>query len=145
MTRYEQTMALLRYVESQAGDWYDALDTRPVRADVAADDLRRTLGGAIPDRGDDPEAVIQLLANAATRGTVASAGPRFFGFVIGGSLPAAVAGDWLVSTWDQNSAVYAMSPLVSVVEQITGSWLKDLAGIPDTMSVGFVTGCQMAS
>ena len=145
MTRYEQTLALFKTVESHAGDWFSELATRPVRAGTTADDLRRTLGGPIPDGGDDPEAVIRLLTAAAKTGTVASAGPRFFGFVIGGSLPAAVAGDWLVSTWDQNAAVYVMSPLVSVVEQITGSWLRDLARLPPTMSVGFVTGCQMAS
>jgi glutamate/tyrosine decarboxylase-like PLP-dependent enzyme len=145
MTRYEQTMALLRDVEDYSRKWFEELDTRPVRADVAGDELRRTLGGTIPDRGDDPADVIRLLAGAATKGTIATAGPRFFGFVIGGSLPAAVAGDWLASTWDQNSAVYVMSPLVSVVEQVTGAWLRDLARLPATMSVGFVTGCQMAS
>jgi glutamate/tyrosine decarboxylase-like PLP-dependent enzyme len=145
MTRYEQTTALLKEVESHASDWFTSLDNRPVCAAATADELRRTLGGPLPDRGVEPKAVIRLLANAGTTGTIASAGPRYFGFVIGGSLPAAVAGDWLVSTWDQNAAVYAMSPIVAVIEQITGSWLRDLAGLPSTMSVGFVTGCQMAS
>jgi glutamate/tyrosine decarboxylase-like PLP-dependent enzyme len=79
------------------------------------------------------------------RGTVASAGPRYFGFVVGGNLPAALAADWLVSAWDQNGGIYALSPLVSVVEQITGCWLLELAGLPATMSFGFVTGCQMAN
>jgi glutamate/tyrosine decarboxylase-like PLP-dependent enzyme len=65
--------------------------------------------------------------------------------VVGGSLPAALAADWLVSVWDQNSGLYAMSPLVSVIEQVTGSWLRELAGLPPTMSFGFVTGCQMAN
>jgi glutamate/tyrosine decarboxylase-like PLP-dependent enzyme len=64
---------------------------------------------------------------------------------VGGRLPAALATDWLVSTWDQNAGLYALSPLVSVIEQITGSWLLELAGLPSTMSFGFVTGCQMAN
>jgi glutamate/tyrosine decarboxylase-like PLP-dependent enzyme len=76
---------------------------------------------------------------------VALPGPRYFGFVVGGSLPAAVAADWLVSAWDQNTAVYALSPLGSVIEQITGSWLRELAGLPSAMSFGFTTGCQMAN
>jgi glutamate/tyrosine decarboxylase-like PLP-dependent enzyme len=79
------------------------------------------------------------------RGTVATAGPRYFGFVVGGSVPAAVAADWLVSSWDQNCGIYVLSPLVSVIEQITGSWLRELAGLPPAMSFGFVTGCQMAN
>jgi glutamate/tyrosine decarboxylase-like PLP-dependent enzyme len=65
--------------------------------------------------------------------------------VIGGNLPAALAADWLVSAWDQNAGVYALSPMVSVIEEITAGWLKSLAGLPSQMSVGFVTGCQMAS
>jgi len=145
MTRYDQTTALLKEVEIHAREWFSALDARPVRAAVTGDELRKTLGGPLPERGAEPDAVIRLLADAGTKGTIASAGPRYFGFVIGGSVPAAVAGDWLVSAWDQNAAVYAMSPIVAVIEQITGSWLRDLAGLPPTMSVGFVTGCQMAS
>ena len=145
MTRYEHTISLLHDVERHARNWFSALDTRPVHAAATADELRQTLGGPIPDRGADPAAVVRLRADAGTRGTIAAAGPRYFGFVIGGSLPAAVAGDWLVSMWDQNSAVFAMSPVVSVIEQTTASWLRDLAGLPPTMSVGFVTGCQMAS
>ena len=145
MTRYEQTTALLKEVERHASDWFSSLGDRPVCAAATGDELRRTLGGPLPDLGVDPVAVIRELADAGARGTIASAGPRYFGFVIGGSLPAAVAGDWLVSTWDQNAAVYVMSPIVAVIEQITGSWLRDLAGLPPTMSVGFVTGCQMAS
>jgi glutamate/tyrosine decarboxylase-like PLP-dependent enzyme len=103
------------------------------------------LGGSLPHHGSAPDSVIELLANAGMRGTVASVGQRYFGFVVGGSLPVAVAADWLVSAWDQNAGIYALSPLASVVEQITGSWLRELAGLPSTMSFGFTTGCQMAN
>jgi glutamate/tyrosine decarboxylase-like PLP-dependent enzyme len=103
------------------------------------------LGGSLPPSGSEPDSVLELIAAAGLRGTIASAGPRYFGFVVGGCLPAAVAADWLVSAWDQNSGIYALSPLVSVVEQLTGSWLCELAGLPPTMSFGFATGCQMAN
>jgi glutamate/tyrosine decarboxylase-like PLP-dependent enzyme len=142
---YEQTMALLKDVERHAHEWFSSLPSRPVCADVDGDALRRTLGGPMPVDGVDPESVIRLLIASASKGTIASAGPRYFGFVIGGSLPAALAADWLVSSWDQNAAVYVMSPFTAVIEQITGSWLRDLAGLPASMSFGFVTGCQMAS
>ena len=92
-----------------------------------------------------PDAVIEALASAGVTGTVASTGPRYFGFVVGGSLPAALAADWLVSTWDQNAGIFVLSPLASTIEQIAGSWLRDLAGLPATMSFGFVTGGQMAN
>jgi glutamate/tyrosine decarboxylase-like PLP-dependent enzyme len=103
------------------------------------------LGGSLPQHGSAPDSVVELLANAGMRGTVASVGQRYFGFVVGGSLPVAVAADWLVSAWDQNAGIFALSPLTSVVEQITGSWLRELAGLPSTMSFGFTTGCQMAN
>jgi glutamate/tyrosine decarboxylase-like PLP-dependent enzyme len=76
---------------------------------------------------------------------VATQGPRYFGFVVGGSVPAATAADWLVSAWDQNAGVYVLSPLAAVVEQIVAGWIKELVGLPQTWSAGFVTGCQMAN
>ena len=137
--------SLLAGVPKHAAAWFAALGTRPVRATASAGELRKLLGGPLPQEGMAPQATTDLLAGAGMRGTVASVGPRYFGFVIGGSVPAAVAADWLVSMWDQNSAVYVHSPLVSVIEQITGSWLRELAGLPSAMSFGFVTGCHMAT
>jgi glutamate/tyrosine decarboxylase-like PLP-dependent enzyme len=142
---HETTPDLLSAVERHAADWFFALASRKVPATLTADELREQLGGPLPIEGTDPQALTNILATAGMQGTVATAGPRYFGFVIGGSLPAALAADWLVSAWDQNSAVYVMSPLVSVIEQITGAWLLDLAGLPPSMSFGFVTGCQMAN
>ena len=95
--------------------------------------------------GADPIQVIDLLADTGREGTVASQGPRYFGFVTGGSVPAAIAADWLVSAWDQNAQMFVMSPIAAVVEQIVADWLKELFGLPATWSVGFVTGAQMAS
>ena len=143
--KHQDISSLLESVQHHASDWFATLDNRPVRAAASADELRQVLGGPLPREGIAPGVVAGILADAGMRGAVASAGPRFFGFVIGGSLPVALAADWLVSAWDQNGVVYASSPLVSVIEQITGSWLCELAGLPATMSYGFVTGCQMAN
>jgi glutamate/tyrosine decarboxylase-like PLP-dependent enzyme len=171
--RYREMPTLLEKTQRHAAAWFSALAERAVGAAVSADQLREMLCGPLPrhgtnptdktppsptksgqantggyklpQKGTDPEAVVELLANAAMRGAVATAGPRYFGFVVGGSVPAAVAADWLVSSWDQNCGIHVLSPLVSVIEQITGTWLRELAGLPPKMSFGFVTGCQMAN
>jgi glutamate/tyrosine decarboxylase-like PLP-dependent enzyme len=137
--------ALLDVVLGHARSWFETLPTRPVRASASSNQLRESLGGPLPEKATPPAAIIGALANAGATGTVASAGPRYFGFVVGGSLPASLAADWLVSTWDQNAGIFALSPLASTIEQITGSWLCDLAGLPSNMSFGFVTGGHMAN
>ena len=137
--------SLLASVQRHASEWFAALGTRPVRATASAWELREMLGGPLPQAGSASSAVTEILAAAGRAGTIATGGPRYFGFVIGGSVPASLAADWLVSVWDQNPGVYVMSPLVSVIEQITGGWLRELAGLPAKMSFGFVTGCHMAS
>lgn len=136
---------LLEKVQRHVAAWFASLDTRPVCATISADELRNALNSPLPAEGTPPEVVSDSLAQLGAAGTIASAGPRYFGFVVGGSLPAALAADWLVSAWDQNAGIYVLSPLVSVIEQVTGSWLRELAALPSTMSFGFVTGCQMAN
>src|SRR5262245_56622821 len=128
--------ALLIRAARHAEDYLAGIADRSVGATLDGAALRRLLGGPLSD-GADPMVWIDRLAEAARGGTVATQGPRFFGFVVGGSLPAVTAAHWLVSAWDQNSAIYALSPLVSVVEDITAGWLRELAGLPATMSVGF--------
>ncbi|HVT99636.1 MAG TPA: aminotransferase class V-fold PLP-dependent enzyme [Acidobacteriaceae bacterium] len=142
---YEHIPDLLDHLPRHARSWFQNLATRPVRATATSDQLRETLGGPLPEEATAPATVIDALANAGATGTVASAGPRYFGFVVGGSLPAALAADWLVSTWDQNAGIFALSPLASTIEQITGSWLREIAGLSSTMSFGFVTGGHMAN
>lgn len=142
---YRDIPAILERTHRRASTWFASLAERPVRGMISPEELREMFGGPPPERGIQPDAVIEALANAGMRGTVATAGPRYFGFVVGGSVPAAIAADWLVSCWDQNSGVYALSPLISVIEHVTGSWLRELARLPKTMSFGFVTGCQMAN
>ncbi|HEV2421906.1 MAG TPA: aminotransferase class V-fold PLP-dependent enzyme [Candidatus Acidoferrales bacterium] len=141
----EDMPSLLAAVQQHASSWFAALEKRPVRATMSGDELRQILGGPLAEQGIAAEKIAEILANAGNSGTLALAGPRYFGFVIGGALPAAVAADWLVSAWDQNSGLYVMSPLVAVIEQITGAWLREIVGLPTTMSFGFVTGCQMAN
>src|SRR5579862_9415187 len=137
--------SLLGDVQQHAAAWFGSLDSRSVRATASGDELRRALGGPLPNTATAPEIVTEALAAAGMTGTTACAGPRFFGFVIGGSLPAALAADWLVSSWDQNAGIFVVSPLAAVIEQITGAWLLELAGLPPTMSFGFVTGGHMAN
>ena len=135
----------LRAAVEHAEAFLATLDERPVaaRADAAA--VRSSLGGPLPERGEDPAAVIDALADRSEPGLVATAGPRHFGFVIGGALPAAFAADWLVSAWDQNAAFHALSPAAAAIEEITSAWTLELLGLPDTASVGFVTGGQGAN
>ena len=93
----------------------------------------------------DPVAVLEELAADAAPGLVASAGPRYFGFVVGGSLPVALGADWLVSAWDQMACLHSSSPAAAVTEEVAAGWALDLLGLPATASVGFTTGAQMAN
>jgi glutamate/tyrosine decarboxylase-like PLP-dependent enzyme len=111
-------------------------------ADLAT--LRTRLAVPLGEAGLDATAVIHELVKAVEGGIIDCAGPRFFGWVIGGSLPAALAADWLTSVWDQNAGMYATSPAAAVVEEVVGVWLKDLLHLPATASFALVTGCQMA-
>src|SRR4051794_21887067 len=114
---------------------------RPAGPTGTAEALRVPL----PDDGVDPVTVVEELAAAADDGLVASAGPRYFGFVTGGALPAALAADWLASTWDQNSFSAVSSPAASVVEEVACEWLLDVLRLPADCSVGLTTGAQMAN
>jgi glutamate/tyrosine decarboxylase-like PLP-dependent enzyme len=115
-----------------------------VGASAGLPELRSRLARPLSDDGDDPRTVIRDLARDVEPGLVASAGPRYFGFVIGGALPVAVAADWLTSAWDQNGGGYVASPALSVAEEVAADWVCDLLGLPADCGVGFVTGCQMA-
>ena len=114
---------------------------------------QRRVGGSDPvglwreltDDGVDPVTVLEELAAGADPGLVASAGPRYYGFVVGGSLPVAVGADWLVSAWDQTCGMYSSSPAVAVAEEVAAGWVLDLLGLPPGSSAGFATGAQMAN
>lgn len=135
--------ALMRAVE-HSFTWLDGLQTRPVAATASLDDLRARLGRPLGDHGVAAAQVIDELVADVDGGVLGCQGGRFFGWVIGGALPAAMAADWLTSAWDQNAGIYACGPAASVVEEVAAGWLKDLFGLPEQASVGFVTGAQMA-
>jgi glutamate/tyrosine decarboxylase-like PLP-dependent enzyme len=136
---------LLRQTIDAAAAFLRSITERPVGLPIPAERLRATLGGPLRDEGLAPERVIHDLVHAADSGLVASAGPRYFGFVIGGSHPVAVAADWLTSAWDQNAGPYVSSPAAAVVEEVTASWLLDILDLPSNSGVGFVTGATMAN
>jgi glutamate/tyrosine decarboxylase-like PLP-dependent enzyme len=135
---------LLQRTAEIASDFLDSLDERPVRPEATVDEMRAALGGPLPEGPSDALEVIEKLARDVDPGLMATMSGRFFGFVIGGAIPAAVAADWLTSTWDQNSGLTLPMPAAGVVEEVAGAWLKDLLGLPEGASFGFVTGGQMA-
>jgi glutamate/tyrosine decarboxylase-like PLP-dependent enzyme len=125
--------------------YLDAVASRHVGGTVTRASLRDALGGPLPKTAADPIAVLTDLASRADAGIVASAGPRYFGFVTGGAVPVTVAADWIGSAWDQNACLYVMSPAASVIEDVVSGWILELLDLPSSSSVGFVTGCHMAN
>src|SRR4051794_29104069 len=130
--------AVLDVATSHAHEYFDGLRARRVDPGARIDELRAALGRPLTDEGMDPLSVIDDLVCDVEPGLVASGGPRYFGFVVGGALPVAVAADWLVSSWDQNAVGYALSPALSVAEEAAGGWVRDILGLPSTCSIGFV-------
>lgn len=136
---------LLERAHRHASEYLQRLPERRVVQSATRDELVRALRAPLSVAGEQPEAILDLLAAQAHIGTTACASPRYFGFVIGGSLPVALAADWMLSSWDQNAGIYVISPLVSVLEDVATEWLLDLFDLPRDSGVGFVTGCQMAN
>jgi glutamate/tyrosine decarboxylase-like PLP-dependent enzyme len=130
----------LETAAAHATQFLRGLAERPVGASAGVEELRARLGGPLPDGPSDPAEVVAQLAKLADDGLVASAGPRFFGFVVGGSLPAALAADWLAAAWDQNAGLFVLGPAAATVEDIAADWLLELLGLPATATTGFVTG-----
>ena len=120
------------------------LDESSVAATVDVATLRARINKPLAQAGVPPPQVIEDLVRDVDGGLLGSAGGRFYGWVIGGALPAAVAADWLTSAWQQNAALYACSPAAAVVEETIGGWLKEILGLPQQASFAVVTGCQMA-
>src|SRR5579863_9354775 len=136
--------SLLFATAERAADYLEGIGERDVRWSATVEELRARLAGPLPERPTPSREVIAELADAAEPGLVASPGGRYFGFVIGGSTPAALAADWLTSTWDQNGGLYVCGPSAAVVEEVAGDWLRELLALPQGASFALVTGCQMA-
>lgn len=142
---YENMTPLLADAAARAAKYLDEIPDRhaaPRPADVAR---LEALGGPMPQSPSNPAETLALLDQIGSPATVASAGPRFFGFVVGGSVPAALACNWLAAAWDQNAAMKISSPVSARLEEIALAWVVDLLGLPTGSGGGFVTGTTMAN
>lgn len=138
------TDEVLALTQKHAVAYLASLGQRPVNATTTLTDLRRRLDVPLRGAGVGASRVIEDLVAATEGGHLGSAGGRFFAWVSGGALPSALAADWLVSTWDNNAAIYASGPASAVVEEVAGRWILDLLGLPASASYAFTTGSQMA-
>ncbi len=135
---------LLHQTADLAADFLESVSDRPVYPQIELDDLRAALVTPLPEGPADPSEVVSRLASVGGDAAVAIPGGRYFGFVIGGAVPAALAADWLTSAWDQNAGLYVAGPAASVIEEVAGAWLAELLALPRDVSFAFVTGTQMA-
>ena len=135
----------LERAKVHALDWLSSLPTRPVGPRANADTLATGFAAPLPLQPTDPATVIDELARLAEPGLMAMPSGRFFGWVIGGTLPAALAADWLVSAWDQNAGMRFATPATAAAEEAAGGWILDLLGLPAGADVGFTTGATMAN
>ncbi len=136
---------VLELAFTQAMDWLQEVPERRVAPTAGVDAVQEALGRRLPETGEDPTDVVRRLVGAVEPGLIASQSPRFYGWVIGGTHPVAVAADWLVTAWDQNAAMREPMPGTSAVEELAGQWLLELLGLPATASVGFTTGATTAN
>jgi glutamate/tyrosine decarboxylase-like PLP-dependent enzyme len=136
---------VLEVAEQRARRYLAGVDDRPVIEKASVDELRGTLDGKLPEEGEDPATVVERLADAAEPGLIALGSPRYFGYVIGGTLPAALGADWLAGAWDQIASVYLCGPSASVAEEVAGRWVLDLLDLPEGAAFGLTTGGTMAN
>jgi glutamate/tyrosine decarboxylase-like PLP-dependent enzyme len=140
----DEDKVLQRVLEETMG-FLNGLDDRPVAARTDVDQVAEALGGPLQEQSLDPLEVVEELVAAAEPGLVAMPSGRFFGWVIGGVLPAALGADWLTSAWDQNAGLLVSSPAAAGAERVATGWLLDLLGLPSSAAVGYVTGGMMAN
>jgi glutamate/tyrosine decarboxylase-like PLP-dependent enzyme len=136
---------LLSEAAERAVRYLEGLDSRGVAPVAGAIERLTKWDEPLPGEPTDPETVVALLDEIGSPATMAMAGPRFFGFVIGGALPAALAANWLAGAWDQNTALSAVTPGTALLERIALRWLLDVLGLPPTCGGAFVTGATMAN
>ena len=140
-----ETRELMEQATERAARYLETLDARRVFPNAKAIGRLSELGGPLPTDGTEPTEVLRLLDEIGSPATVATAGPRYFGFVTGGALPATLAANWLAGAWDQCAGLDVLSPVSSALEEISARWLLELFGLPPKCGVGFVTGATMAN
>jgi glutamate/tyrosine decarboxylase-like PLP-dependent enzyme len=143
--REDAYAAALERALAHTRTWLASMPDRAVRPRASIEELTERLGGPLPEDPSDPAAVVDALAEGIEPGLMAMPSGRFFGWVIGGALPAALAADWLTSAWDQNSGMRFATPGTVAAEEVAAGWLLDLLGLPAGAAVGFVTGATMAN
>ena len=145
LTHTLSTKQLLEDASNRAIAYLDSLKSRPVRPEPDAVARLSELDVPVPEKPTAPGEVLAQLDQFISPATMAMAGPRFFGFVIGGSLPVTVAANWLATAWDQNTGYAAPTPGASRLEEIARRWLLELLDLPRECAVGFVTGATVAN
>lgn len=145
MTARSAEGAVLMHAAAHALAWLDRLDDRSIATTASLNQMRARLARPLCEDGVAPCEVIDDLVADSAGGILGSQSGRFFGWVIGGAVPSAMAADWLTTVWDQNAGIHACAPAASVVEEVVAGWLTDLFDLPTACSVGFVTGTQMAT
>ena len=141
----DEYRAALEAAHRHALSWLDSVPERPVRPETDVDGILASLDRELSEDGMPAAAVIDELAAAAEPGLMAMGSPRFYGFVIGGAYPAAMAADWLVSAWDQNTGSRQPTPATAALEETAAAWLLEILGLPETSGVGFATGATSAN
>ncbi|MFI6039506.1 pyridoxal phosphate-dependent decarboxylase family protein [Streptomyces sp. NPDC051315] len=141
----DEREAALHRAYGHAVRWLATLSERRIPARASVDEIVRALGADLPDGPSPPADVVDLMATACEPGLTGFPSGRFYGFVVGGTGPAALAADWLVSAWDQNCVMRTVSPAHTAVEDLAGAWLLDLLRLPGDCAVGFTTGATMAN
>jgi glutamate/tyrosine decarboxylase-like PLP-dependent enzyme len=142
LAEYDQVLEVAR---ERARRYLDDVADRPVAEQASVKELRAALDRKLPDEGEDPARVVEELADAAEPGLIALGSPRYFGFVIGGTLPAALGADWLAGAWDQIASLYVCGPSAAVAEEVSGRWVLEALGLPAEAGFGLTTGGTMAN
>jgi glutamate/tyrosine decarboxylase-like PLP-dependent enzyme len=145
MLRPEDYSEALARADHHARRWLGSVPSRHVGPRASVDEAAEAFGGALPETGLDAAETVDLLAGLAEPGLMAMGSGRFYGWVIGGTLPAGLAADWLVSAWDQNAGLRFATPAAAAAEEAAGRWIVDLLGLPAGADVGFATGASMAN
>ncbi len=135
---------ILEQVKGYSFEYLDKALARRVFPTVDAVEILEKFGEPLPDAVGDAKEILEQLNHYGAEATISQIGGRYFGFVNGGVIPASLAARWLSDVWDQNSALYVISPLASKLEEICESWLRELFGLPDRVVAGFVSGTSLA-